>query len=95
MKKTIDLNNQNTTRTWTADFDCYEFGRTLTPKQSSIFFRLGAEIGNNIARRMGFQPNVHRAHEYALWACETTEWKSIKAAKAIFAVAQQQGHFLS
>ena len=37
MKKTIDLNNQNTTRTWTTNFDCYEFGRTLTPTEQHLF----------------------------------------------------------
>jgi hypothetical protein len=89
----IDLNNRNTTSTWTADFDCYEVGRTLTPAQRSMFFRIGAEIQSQRAVRLGFLPNVHECHEQALWALETITWKSLKAARALLSVSRQHGAF--
>jgi hypothetical protein len=72
-----------TTMKASAGFDMYEIGRTLTPEQRSMFFRLGAIIQGSLTVRYRFSVDANYAHEQALLALEACNWKSIKLAQAI------------
>jgi hypothetical protein len=75
----------------TDPFDMYAVGRTLSAEQRSMFFRIGAELQSRAAVRLGRLPDANPYHEQALWALETTAWKSLKAARALLSVSRQQG----
>lgn len=64
-------------------FNRYEIGRTLEPRQRSMFFQLGNEIDSNRRTAWGFAPNADDCHETAFAILETVNWKSLKAARAL------------
>lgn len=70
----------------TQKFDLYEFGNSLEGKQRTMFFHLGAEVQSSKNRSMGFHVDPHHCHELALIALDSTNWKSLKAAKAMLSV---------
>lgn len=69
----------------TQKFDYIEVGRTLEPKQRSMYFQIGSELFGRQNANRGYS-NMDRAHEQALAALHSTNWKSMKAARAMLSV---------
>ena len=67
--------------------DMYEVGRALEAKQRKMYYQLGAEIENRKSVKFGFNYDANRAHEMALAALTAVEWKSLKAARIVYAIA--------
>jgi hypothetical protein len=66
----------------------HEVAKEMTPKQKSMYFQLGAEVANRKAVQYGFRTDSmeNYAHELALVYLAATEWKSLKAARAMMTV---------
>jgi len=62
--------------------------RNLNPKQRQMYFRLGSEIQSSKTVRMGFRVSANYCHEIALAALDASNWKSLKAARAIVTVTR-------
>lgn len=61
----------------------HEIARTLDSKQQYLFHQTGAHVQSLLATRLGFLPDANYCHDVALAALESTNWKSLKAAKAM------------
>lgn len=61
----------------------HRVGRSLQPRDRSLYFRLGAEIQNRMTVRLGFKADANYTHDLALQILEATNWKSLKAARAM------------
>lgn len=66
--------------------DYHRIGSQLDPHKRSMYFRLGAEIEGRMTVRFGFKVRPSYAHEKALTVLEAVNWKSLKAARAMWAI---------
>jgi hypothetical protein len=53
-----------------------------------MFFRLGSTIQSMKTHEMGFLVDSDYCHETALCMLEATNWKSLNAAKAMYAITR-------
>lgn len=63
----------------------HKIGAELEPKKRAMYFNLGARVcaSRRVSRR---DFNDNNGHDLALIALEATNWKSIKAARAMLTV---------
>lgn len=67
----------------------HEVGRYLEVRQRNMYFSLGAEIQNYKTVTLRYSVDADYCANLALWALSATDWKSLKAARAILTATRR------
>ena len=67
----------------------HEVGRGLEIRQRNMYFMLGAEIHNYKTVTLRYSIDEDYCANIALWALSSTDWKSLKAARAMLTAARK------